>query len=142
MSKEKKASRPDQNLPPAELEILACLWQRDEATARQLRDALHRYRPMAHGSVLSLLGRLENKGLVARRKGPVGKAFVYSPTRSPGPTYRRLVKDLAQRVFGGNGVALVVSLFESKPPDADELDELQRLLDQLRAKQRSKEKRS
>jgi predicted transcriptional regulator len=35
---------------------------------------------MAHGSVLTLLGRLERRGLVARKKGPSGKAFVYMPT--------------------------------------------------------------
>ncbi len=122
----------EQRLPDAELEVLAHLWRDGTATAREIREALDHYRPMAHGSVATLLGRLRAKGLVARRKGPVGKAFVYKPTRRPGPGYRRVVGEMLQRVFGGNSVALVTSLFETQPPTPDELEELQRLLDQLR----------
>ena len=73
-----------------------------------------------------------------REKGPVGKAFVYSPTRRPGPAYRRIVGNLLQRIFGGDGVPLVASLFETQPPTSDELEELQRLLDQLRERSTKK----
>jgi BlaI family transcriptional regulator, penicillinase repressor len=122
----------EERLPDAELEVIACLYQQDEATARQIRESMKGYRPMAHGSVDTLLKRLEGKGLVTRRKGPVGKAFLYKPTRNPGPTYRRVVQNLLERVFGGNGIALVTSLFETQPPTREELDALQELLDELR----------
>jgi predicted transcriptional regulator len=126
-------------LPDAELEVMACLWQLREATARQLREAMMDYRPMAHTSMVTLLGRLEAKGLVKRDKGPVGKAFVYAPLRRPGKTYRRVVGDVLQRIFWGNGPALVASLFETKPPTPAELIELQQLLDRLRQKNDSRE---
>jgi len=90
------------------------------------------YRPMAHCSVITLLNRLEAKGLVTKKKGDVGKAFIYRPSREPEPTYRSILKNLLTRLFGGNGVALVASLFETQPPTTEELDELQELLDQLR----------
>ena len=122
----------EERLPDAELEVLACLWQLREATARQLREAMTGYRPMAHTSMVTLLGRLEAKGLVKRAKGPVGKAFLYTPMRRPGKTYRRVIGDVLQRIFGGNGPALVASLFETQPPTAAELVELQQLLDRLR----------
>ena len=64
---------------------------------------------MAHTSMVTLLGRLEVKGLVRRAKGPVGKAFVYTPTRRPGGMYRRVVGDVLQRIFRGNGPALVAA---------------------------------
>jgi predicted transcriptional regulator len=125
---------PEERLPDAELEVMACLWRLREATARQLREAMSAYRPMAHASMVTLLGRLEAKGLVRRAKGPVGKAFVYTPTGRPGKTYRRVVGDVLQRIFGGNGLALVTSLFETKPPTPAEVEQLQRLLDELRHK--------
>jgi predicted transcriptional regulator len=118
---------------------MACLWQLQEATARQLREAMGDYRPMAHSSMVTLLGRLEGKGLVKRAKGPVGKAFVYAPLRRPGKTYRRVIGDVLQRVFGGNKPALVASLFETEPPSQTELAELQQLLDRLRQKNDPKE---
>ncbi len=129
----------DERLPDAELDVMACLWQLREATARELREAMTGYRPMAHTSMVTLLGRLEAKGLVKRAKGPVGKAFVYVPTRRPGQTYRRVIADVLQRIFGGNGPALVASLFETQPPTPAELVELQKLLDGLRTKNKSKE---
>jgi len=129
----------DDQLPDAELEVMACLWQLREATARQVREAMQIYRPMAHTSVVTLLGRLEAKGLVKRAKGPVGKAFVYTPLRRPGKTYRRVIGNVLQRIFGGNGPALVASLFETQPPTPAEVEELQRLLDQLRQKANPRE---
>ena len=58
--------------PRAELDVLGCLWQHGRATARELREAMGGYRPMTHGSMVTLLKRLEAKGLVTKRKGPVG----------------------------------------------------------------------
>ena len=122
----------EERLPDAELEVLACLWRNGETTAREVREGMHGYRPMTHGSVATLLTRLQAKGLVARRKGSVGKAYVYKATRRPGPAYRRVIKDMLERIFGGSTVAVVNSLFETKPPTPDELDVLQGLLDEIR----------
>ncbi len=121
-------------LPDAELEVLACLHRRGEATARDLREALWDTRPMAHGSVLTLLGRLERRGLVSRRKGPVGKAFVYEPTRQHATTMRPVLRRLVDRMFAGSAVDLVASLFETRPPTPKELDAIQRLVRNLRRK--------
>ena len=126
-----KQSTPAQ-LPDSELEVLACLWRLDDATVRELRETMADYRPMTHGAMATLLKRLEAKGLVLKKKGAVGKAFIYRAARRPEPTYRRLMRDLRDRVFGGCGVTMVASLFETQPPTAEELDTLQRLLDELR----------
>lgn len=124
----------DTRLPDAELDVLTCLHRRHEATAREVREDLRSQRPMAHGSVLTLLGRLERRGLVSRRKGPVGKAYLYSPTTQASATVRPLLKRLLNRVFDGNAVDLVASLFETRPPTPKELDELQRLVTDLKRK--------
>ena len=123
------------NLPDTELEALACLWQAGSATAREVREAMGGYRPMTHGAMVTILKRLEGKGLVSRRKGSVGKAFLFEPTSKPEPTYRKIMRDLRERIFGGCGVTMVASLLETKPPTAGELEELQRLLDALKRKQ-------
>ena len=136
--KSRTATSDIENLPNAELEVMASLWQQGEATVRQIREAMATYRPMTHGAVVTLLKRLEAKELVVKAKGDVGKAFVYTPTLRPSSAYRRVIGKLLERVFGGNSVTLVASLFETKPPSPEELDELERLLDQLR--QRTQEK--
>jgi len=113
----KVSTKAGEKLPDAELEVLACLWQHREATARQIREIMGDYRPMTHGSMVTLLKRLESKGFV---------------TRSAQPTYRRILRDVVQRIFGGDGVEMVSTFLDTKPPSPRELDQLQRLLDQYR----------
>jgi len=126
----------DQQVPDAELEVLACLWKHRELTARQVRERMEAYRPMTHSAVSTLLKRLQDKGLITREKGPVGKAFVFRAAVAPRRTYRRIIKELMERVFVGNGMALVTTLYDAHPPTPEELDRLQELVDSLRRKQR------
>ena len=121
-------------LPEAEQDVLGALYDAGEATAREVREQLAARRPLAHASVVTLLGRLEDKGLVKRRKGTSGKAFVFTPTRPRGRTFGPVLSRLVRRAFRGNSAALVASLFESRPPDAREIEELQTLLADWRAR--------
>jgi predicted transcriptional regulator len=134
-----KPTIPATLLPPAERDALACLHQQKAATARQIREALQNYRPMTHGSVVTLLKRLEAKGLVAKKKGPFGKAFVYHATRAPKTTFSHLIRDLLQRVFHDDPIPLVASLFETRPPTTKEVVELRKMLDELRPKKGGKQ---
>lgn len=121
-------------LPNAELDVLACLWREGEATARRVREMLKRHRPMAHGSVVTLLIRLEAKRLVVKEKGNAGKAFVFRAVRRPEATYRSLCRDLLVRVFAGDTVLMVRSLLEAQPPTTEQVAELTRLLNGRRGK--------
>ena len=116
------------NLPPAELDVLSVLWQRGESTARDVREALVERRPMSHGAVFALITRLEEKGLVGRSGKKIGKAFLYRAKVKPNATLREKAGDLMERLFAGSSVALVSSLFETRPPSLDEIRELEKLL--------------
>jgi BlaI family transcriptional regulator, penicillinase repressor len=121
------------------MDVLGCVYRRGEATAREIREDLAVERPMAHGSVVTLLKRLEQRQLLTRRKADVGKAFVYAATRKQSTTVRPILKRLVNRVFGGDSVALVASLFETRPPTVSELAEIEALLvEQRRRKAGSK----
>lgn len=132
MGKRNKETMP--SLPEAELDVLSCVLQRGKVTAREIREALAQARPMAHASVVTLLTRLEAKGLLRKEKAAQGKAFVYEATAKPSTVYRSLVGGMLDRVFGGNGLAMAHSLFETQAPNAEEIDQLQTLLDELRVK--------
>ncbi len=119
-------------LPDAELEVLACLWRLGSATSRQVRETMISYRPMTHGALTTLLSRLQSKGLISAAKGRFGKAFIYKPTKKARSSYKREIKDMLQRLFGGDSVALVASLFDCHRPTIEELNEMQTLLDDLR----------
>lgn len=133
--------RTDEQLPHAEMDVLACLWRGGKATARQVRETMANYRPMTHGAMVTLLRRLEAKGLVTRKKALVGKAFVYRCTRSARPIYRRVLRETVQRIFGGNSIEMVSTLFDTAPPTPKELGLLRQLLDNLSTEAANAEKR-
>lgn len=136
----KKSTSGPQDLPEAELEVLACLWNAGALTAGEIRDQLDSYRPMAHGSVLTLLNRLSEKNLVKREKSGQGKSFAYRAVSGPKTTHRRLLQKLKQRIFGGSSVAIVASLLESQPTSPEEIEELKSLIERLEHKQKSEDK--
>ena len=130
--KTKRSRRVVLQIPDAEMDVLGCLWRSGRATAREIREQLSSLRPMAHGSVLTLLGRLEAKGLVSRRAGEAGNAFVFRPTRKLDSVYRRKAGDVLTRIFGGDPVSLVATLFDGRRPTVEEIEQLQAMLDELK----------
>ena len=124
----------EQILPEAEMEVLAVLHGQGEADARAIREALASFRPMSHASVLTLLGRLEAKELVVRRRAPVGKSFLYCAVKSPKPMYRSLLRRMVKRIFANDAASLVATLFDAKPPTRAELEEIRRLVEEMERK--------
>ncbi len=124
------------DLPDAEFDLLAVLWNQGPATLRVVREALAERRPMTHGAAAVLMGRLEEKGLVERTGEKEGKAFVYRARPVAQGRLRARIEDLAQRLFGGDPIGLVSSLFGEKPPTAEQVADLERLLADLKRRRR------
>lgn len=120
-------------IPDAERDVLACLVQLEQATVRELRDALAGVRPMQASSVLTLLNRLEARKLVAKRKADHGKALVFRPTKASARAWNRMMKNFFQRAFGGDTMAFMTSFFETRKPTASEIEQLRKLLDELKS---------
>lgn len=125
-------------LPEAELELLAFLHAQGEADPGTVRQAVHAFRPLGHSSVVTLLRRLEARGLVARRKAPAGKAYLYRATGEADTTYRGVLARLVKRVFRGNRMSLVSTLFDARRPSESEIAELKELVDRLQAPERQR----
>jgi BlaI family penicillinase repressor len=130
-ARSEKARDSEQILPEAEMEVLAILEVRGDAEAKEIRETLEPFRPMSHASVLTLLGRLEAKELVTRRKGENGKAFVYSASRPADPLFRGLVRRMVRRIFANDPARLVASLFDAKPPTREELRQIRELVEKM-----------
>ncbi|MCG8405787.1 MAG: BlaI/MecI/CopY family transcriptional regulator [Phycisphaerales bacterium] len=138
-TKRRASEKSPDYIPNAELDVLACVWQEGPVTARRIREKMLKYRPMAHGSVVTLLTRLENKGMVTKEKGPVGKAFLFRTTRKPDSIHKKLVKDMVTRVFAGDTGGMVTALLDAHQPTKDELAEIQSAVN--RAKKKAKKTR-
>jgi BlaI family transcriptional regulator, penicillinase repressor len=116
-------TRPPEDVPESELAVLQILWQRGEATRRQLVESLYpRGEPADFTTVQKLLERLEKRGLV--RRGGTERQRTFRATRSRDELLSLRLEDLAERLGGGSLVPLVLNLVKTRPLTPDELQEL------------------
>jgi BlaI family transcriptional regulator, penicillinase repressor len=110
--------------------IMQVLWDRGRANAREITEALNETEPVAHSTVQTLLRQLESKGAVSH--DAADRTFVFFPRLKEDKVKRTATRDLLDRIFAGNVGSLVAHLLKSEQLSRDELDELQRLIDQHR----------
>ena len=113
-------------LTPLELEVMTILWETGPATVGTVHNRIQRIRPLAYNTVQTVLTILHRKGHVKRVTRQ--RAYVYSPAMSREKTAVRALGDLIDRLFGGRAEALVLSMVKSRRLTAEQLAELQRLL--------------
>lgn len=108
----------------AELAILRVLWAQGPSTVREV--AAEMGREGAYTTVLKLLQIMTDKGLVRRDES--ARTHVYRAARSERATQRQLVRDLADRAFGGSAARLVMQALAAKKASPEELAEIRRWL--------------
>jgi BlaI family penicillinase repressor len=111
-------------LTPHELDIMKLVWEREEATVRDVYEALRARRRIAYTSVLTMMNVLERKGHL--RKRAEGRSFVYQAARPRGQVVRAMVREFVQRVFNGAAEPLLVHLLEDRRLTKAELEALAR----------------
>ena len=76
------ATPPPPALHELEAEVMDTVWDAEEASVREVMDALNRAapRPRAYTTYMTILGRLHAKGLLTRRRE--GKTDVYRPVHT------------------------------------------------------------
>ncbi|MEO6967000.1 MAG: BlaI/MecI/CopY family transcriptional regulator [Rhodanobacteraceae bacterium] len=111
----------------AELAILDVLWKRDSATTREVHDVLYRADGGGYTTALKMLQIMHAKGLVQRDESE--RAHVYRAAVSKTQTQRRLLADLARRLFDGSSSKLAIEALGNARLSRKELDKLRELLE-------------
>ncbi len=114
-------------LGKVQLQIMQVLWERGEATAREITDALNRTAPVAHSTTQTLLRKLEDKGAVAHESRD--RVFVFRPLSRQSEVSESAARDLLTRVFGGSVYGLVSHLLKHEHISDDEMRRLRALID-------------
>lgn len=81
-------------LGPLEAAIMERLWKRGTATVREVVDDLGRTRALAYTTVMTIMTRLHEKGLLERSRD--GKTYVYRPAFSRQEHRERLSRELVR----------------------------------------------
>lgn len=114
-------------LGKVQLQIMQVLWERGEATAREVTEALNLTAPVAHSTTQTLLRKLEDKGAVAHESRD--RVFVFRPLSRQSEVSESAARDLLTRVFGGSVYGLVSHLLKHEHISGDEMRRLRELID-------------
>jgi predicted transcriptional regulator len=123
-------ARNGSEITDTELAVLRQLWRRDEATIRELTDALYPDGGHSHyATVQSLLDRLQGKGFVEREKD--GRVNRYRASVSRAELAGRKLRATADALFDGSMAPLLTHLVDHAELGPDEITALRELVDQL-----------
>jgi predicted transcriptional regulator len=118
-------------LSDLQLSLLRVLWDRREATAAEVHEALREQdRALAPTTVATLLTRLEKRGLVDHSVR--GRSFVYRAKLAEHDVRRSMLARLTEFFFGGDPTALVSHLLGGRRVGTDELASITRMMDETR----------
>ena len=120
------------NIKPteSELEILQVLWDRSNATVREVHEEMSKVKECGYTTTLKLMKIMFEKGLVKRDDS--NKTHIYQPNVSKDKTQKQMVGKMVTSLFGGNASQLVMQALGSQTTSKEELDEIQKLLDNLK----------
>ena len=120
-----------------ELQALKILWDRGEATVRDICDALcQRGESLAYTTILSLMQTMEQKGLVGHKAS--GKTYLYFPKVRRDSTFRSLARGFLDSVFDGAMDEYLLHALQTRKLSAEEITRLESLISQAKDQARRK----
>lgn len=120
------------------MEIARVLWERGEATVRQVHESLPPGREIDFTTAQTYLRRLEAKGYAKAKL--VGRTRVYSVKVKPETVIRETVGEIVERLFDGKPLPMVQHLIEEGGIGREEIGQLRQLLDRLEKEEEEEER--
>lgn len=114
-------------LTRAEHRIMSVLWERGEASVREITQVLAPEHNLAYTTVLTTTRILADKGYVNFRK--LGRSHVFKPLVSKDDARTGALKTILRTLFDGSPRLLAQHLIEGENLSPEDLKALRRLLD-------------
>ena len=126
-----------EKLPEAELDIMLCLWQYAEPVrTSKIQADLAQSHSWTLSTLKALLGRLEERGFIQVTRE--GRFTLYQALVSEADYRRRETGSILRRYYQNSAKCLIAALVEEHPLDADELEEIQQILQEAKKHQDEK----
>lgn len=117
-------------LPPRERQIIGLLYEHEQMTVAELREALPDR--LSDSAIRAMLTRLQGKGLV--RREATDRGFAYRPAVSQTVARNGALRDLVRVFFNGSAATAASALLGMTDRlDQEELAELENMLARARA---------
>ncbi len=131
MEKQGKNKKIDR-LGELEADVMGVVWEKGRATVQEVKDTLEPQRVLAYTTIMTVMSRLAEKGLLVRQKE--GRAYYYAPAASQEKVAGSLLHSLVRRLYdGAAGKAIAQLIEDGENVDDAELDRLEELIRARRA---------
>jgi BlaI family transcriptional regulator, penicillinase repressor len=118
----------------AELDILHVLWAGGPLSVRDVQRTLNDARPTGYTSVLKTMQIMLEKGLLDR--DDTRRPQMYRARYSRDRTQKQFVSEVLQQVYRGSLKALVMHAAGTRKPSADDIEEIEAFLRDLKRDQK------
>jgi BlaI family penicillinase repressor len=115
-------------LSKLESRILELLWERGNASIREIQESFPEPRP-AYTTIQTTVYRMETKGTV-RRMRKVSNAHIFEPLMARDVARHRLLDEILS-LFGGRAQPMMAQLAEAGKLTREDIRELEKVVDKL-----------
>lgn len=112
-----------------ELEILNIVWEKGEASSKDVYEHIREKRDTAYTTIMTMMGILYDKGYLDRSQK--GRAYIYKAKKKPSTVRKNILTDTLQRVYKGSRVDLVHNLITDEKLSEKEIEELKKIINDL-----------
>ncbi len=121
-----------QVLGDLEADIMELMWRKSPASVREVHESLAEDRSIAYTTVMTVMSRLAEKGLLNREQH--GRAYLYVPAQSREEFCSETIDTVMQGLLGGFGEPVLSHFVDTVgSEDTQKLDELMRLIEEKKA---------
>lgn len=114
-----------------EADIMELCWREHPCSVKDVHGTLSREREIAYTTVMTVMSRLAEKGLLDRRQE--GRAYLYEPTQSRDEFCSETISNVMTGLIGGFGEPVLSHFVDTIDSiDPEKLDELMRLIEDKR----------
>ncbi|MBQ7587887.1 MAG: BlaI/MecI/CopY family transcriptional regulator [Lachnospiraceae bacterium] len=114
------------HISDSEWKIMNLLWDEEPRTMTQITKALYKETGWSKHTVITLLKRLEAKGILHYEDGGKSKLFYYDVSRSDAVMEEK--KNFLNKVFKGQAGLMVANMIEQGDFSSEDIDMLRDLL--------------
>ena len=123
-------SSPTHKPTESELSILKILWNKGQASVREVHETLSEHKISGYTTTLKLMQIMFEKGIVSRDAS--SKVHIYRPNITKENTQQQLVGKMITNLFGGSSSQLVLQALGNHQPNDAELAEIEALIAHLK----------
>ena len=123
------ARKKSSQLTDSEQGIMKILWEKEEASVREIADILSKEKTTAYTTVQTMCKILADKGYASFHKQ--GKAFIYAPKITQTDARQGALTSMLNKFFGGSPEMLAQHLLQETDIELKDLEELQNRIDQI-----------